>query len=317
MPSDFEDKVYSFVEGIGDYDFSNLLRLLIAVLIVLWVFVAFWAWEDVKERTNSFIIAIFVALIVFVFPIVGLAIYLLARPRWTIEEKFWMDLERRHLLYETAELGDCHACGAQLSVGYQFCRECGEPVAMQCKGCGEQFPLDSRFCPYCGLAVTRHEVANSEATKTKVRQELTEMEMNIERTQQRVEETEMSTSTIRPSIIEQIGASTISIARKIFLPWFSLFEAIGDGVRDGIQSVLQAGKMASEEYIRSQESEQDGEDAGKEGKPSSENERDTRTRDQEQSNGDTFERERDRSRKKKRRKKKKHGKHRSVGTDNR
>lgn len=47
----------------------------------------------------------------------------------------------------------CTQCGQPLQPGDQFCRSCGENVALRkaCSGCGEAYEPEDRFCGKCGM----------------------------------------------------------------------------------------------------------------------------------------------------------------------
>ena len=51
------------------------------------------------------------------------------------------------------EVEFCTQCGQPLLPGDQFCRSCGENVALRkkCSGCGEAYESGDRFCGKCGI----------------------------------------------------------------------------------------------------------------------------------------------------------------------
>lgn len=49
---------------------------------------------------------------------------------------------------------DCPHCGAAVSATFQFCGECGQPLARSCPACGVEVPPGFRFCGRCGTALT-------------------------------------------------------------------------------------------------------------------------------------------------------------------
>lgn len=54
----------------------------------------------------------------------------------------------------------CHACGAELLPGKEFCHACGEPVKPRCGSCGALLDGQYRFCPDCGAPVAARPAAN-------------------------------------------------------------------------------------------------------------------------------------------------------------
>ena len=47
----------------------------------------------------------------------------------------------------------CPRCGTNNAVGTNFCRQCGEPLAVRCPHCGQEEYIGSRFCPNCGRSL--------------------------------------------------------------------------------------------------------------------------------------------------------------------
>jgi len=131
---------------------SGALIIVSAILMtVFWVLVVGWVWNDILERTGNRYLRLLSAFLVIVFGPAGLAIYLLVRPRDTIEEIYWEDLEKRYLIYETSELRDCPKCGYQLNPGFINCPRCGHSVKERCSQCAVYIEKEWGFCPYCGL----------------------------------------------------------------------------------------------------------------------------------------------------------------------
>ena len=251
-----EDRVYDLMEAIKHYDFSNLLWLLIIILLALWLLIGLWAWGDISERTNNKYAKVLTITVVLLLPIVGLILYLLARPRTTILERFWIDLERRHLLYETEELGDCPRCGTQLSIGYNYCLACGEPTKLTCTACSAQIPKHSLFCPYCGKAV---EMGVEEFVESISDQDLAAMEEQIQRTD---EEAYMRASYENPvsssasnDVFTRLGNYVLGGVKTIFLPWMSLYMKIGDSISNTFSQAWDAGKTAAQQVDSDQQPE--------------------------------------------------------------
>lgn len=44
----------------------------------------------------------------------------------------------------------CSECGAAITDGDKFCKNCGKPLSNSCPNCHETVALDARFCPKCG-----------------------------------------------------------------------------------------------------------------------------------------------------------------------
>lgn len=144
-----EKFLLNFIEGVGDVDFAFVIKLLIVLFIFFWVIVIGWAWNDASERSTNRVFRVLSVLLVALLNVPGLIIYLILRPKQTIAEIYWSDLERRYLKYETAELGDCHNCGFQLQPGFVNCPNCAAVIKVKCEGCGVYIDKDWKHCPFC------------------------------------------------------------------------------------------------------------------------------------------------------------------------
>lgn len=181
---DFESTLLDMLEGVGNFDFNILIRSFLASLVVIWFFIAVWVWIDSGERTRNILFRIFSVLLVAPFNVVGLIIYLILRPKETIENVYWGDLERRYLLYETSELGDCPQCGDQLSPGFNICPSCSYELKVKCKGCEMMLDRKWNFCPYCKEKVLHplpeEEGISKEVIRQRVEQSRQEIRFKVE-----------------------------------------------------------------------------------------------------------------------------------------
>jgi hypothetical protein len=144
-----EKFLLDFIESVGDVNFDFVIKGLVILFIFFWVIVIGWVWTDAGERSTNISFKVLSALLVAILNIPGLIIYLIIRPKQTIAEIYWSDLERRYLKYETAELGDCYECGFQLQPGFVNCPNCSAVIKVKCDGCGVFIDKDWRYCPFC------------------------------------------------------------------------------------------------------------------------------------------------------------------------
>jgi RNA polymerase subunit RPABC4/transcription elongation factor Spt4 len=129
-----------------------------------------WAWSDAVERYKSVGVALLVVFLLLVFNIFGLLIYFIIRPRFTREEEYWDDLERRFLKYEAQGLGDCPRCGAEIQPSYVYCPECGKALRIKCKNCDMYLERSWKICPFCGESQRKdkkNEIKNPKVTNIK------------------------------------------------------------------------------------------------------------------------------------------------------
>lgn len=202
----FEDFILDSLEGIGEFDFSMMIRLVIVSSIFFWFFVLFWVWTDSRERSTKVIFSILSVLLVAPFNILGLIVYLLIRPKDTIESLFWADLERRYLIHETADLGDCSQCGYQLSPDFNACPQCSTPCKIECPECKAFVRTDWKYCPVCS-----HQLLSRRMPEKEITQEV--MERNLEETREQavsaVENNRIRYKT-RGSLLAKIGRPVLS-----------------------------------------------------------------------------------------------------------
>lgn len=144
-----EEFILGAVEATGNVNFNTVMILLGILFFLFWMIVVGWVWVDAGERSSNGIFKLGSAVTVGILGVVGLIIYLIIRPKQTIQEIYWSDLERRYLKYETAELDDCSNCGYQLQPGFVSCPECKEIVKVKCSGCDVHIDRDWKYCPFC------------------------------------------------------------------------------------------------------------------------------------------------------------------------
>jgi RNA polymerase subunit RPABC4/transcription elongation factor Spt4 len=144
-----EQALLSFVEGIGNTDFSFIIVMIQVAFVGFWFVVLGWVWVDVSERTTNVFAKLASVFLVGVFNILGLVVYLLIRPKQTIQDLYWADLERRYLKYETAELGDCPNCKFSLQPGFNVCPRCSFQIKKQCGRCAVWVDKTFAYCPFC------------------------------------------------------------------------------------------------------------------------------------------------------------------------
>ncbi len=82
--------------------------------LLLWLSVVVWAYRDIRDRTRDSslqVLSLFVVLMFFPgFNLPGLSLYLLMRPRDTLEEAYARSLEEEALLRELGDEGSCPSC---------------------------------------------------------------------------------------------------------------------------------------------------------------------------------------------------------------
>jgi RNA polymerase subunit RPABC4/transcription elongation factor Spt4 len=121
-----------------------------AFVVIFWISLVFWAWRDVRSRTQDVILQVTATLLVAVFNIGGLFIYLIVRPRQTLAELYERQLEEESLLAEMTERQTCPTCHYRVDNDFQLCPSCGTKLRRPCPNCEHLLELKWNVCPYCG-----------------------------------------------------------------------------------------------------------------------------------------------------------------------
>ncbi len=130
------------------------LQLLIALggayLLALWFALIVWTFQDIQNRSRSVVAQIFSTLVVVLFFVPGVLIYMILRPRDTLDDSFQRSLEEEYLLQDLDELLLCPTCQHQVEADFVFCPYCRNSLRTSCVGCGRLIDLRWDICPYCG-----------------------------------------------------------------------------------------------------------------------------------------------------------------------
>jgi RNA polymerase subunit RPABC4/transcription elongation factor Spt4 len=130
------------------------IQLLVALggayLLALWVALIVWTFQDIQLRSRSVVAQIFSTLVVVLFFVPGVLIYMILRPRDTLDEAFQRSLEEEYLLQDLDELLLCPTCQHQVEADFVFCPHCRGALRGSCVSCERLIDLRWDICPYCG-----------------------------------------------------------------------------------------------------------------------------------------------------------------------
>ncbi len=122
--------------------------------LLLWLSIVVWVYRDIRDRTRDMalqVMAVFVTLMFFPgFNIPGLALYLMLRPRETLEEAYARSLEEEALLREIGDEGVCPSCRRFVERSWRACPFCQTQLKDVCGECGQLLSFNWLACPYCG-----------------------------------------------------------------------------------------------------------------------------------------------------------------------
>src|SRR2546427_10537542 len=123
-------------------------------LLLLWLSIIVWAYRDIRDRTRDVglqVLAVFVVMLFFPgFNIPGLALYMMMRPRETLEEAYSRSLEEEALLREIGDEGLCPSCRRFVERAWRICPFCPTQLKDICAEWGQLLSFSWLACPYCG-----------------------------------------------------------------------------------------------------------------------------------------------------------------------
>ena len=120
------------------------------LVLILWLAVVVWAFRDIRARSRSGWGALFTVLLVALAPIIGLVVYLLLRPRETLNDAYDRALEQEALLQQIEERPVCPTCSRPTQANWFLCPTCHTHLRQPCPVCQSPLELHWDICPYCG-----------------------------------------------------------------------------------------------------------------------------------------------------------------------
>jgi RNA polymerase subunit RPABC4/transcription elongation factor Spt4 len=121
--------------------------------LLLWLSIIVWVYRDIRDRTRDLglqVLAVFVVMMFFPgFNIPGLALYLMLRPRETLEEAYARSLEEEALLREIGDEGMCPSCRRFVERTWRICPFCATQLKDICQKCEQLLSFNWVSCPYC------------------------------------------------------------------------------------------------------------------------------------------------------------------------
>lgn len=121
-----------------------------AYVLALWFVLVVWTFRDVESRSRSVLTQIFSTLLVVLFFVPGVLLYLILRPKETLDESFQRSLEEEYLLQDLEELPLCPGCHRYVEDDFLLCPNCHSTLREPCRSCARLVDLRWALCPYCG-----------------------------------------------------------------------------------------------------------------------------------------------------------------------
>lgn len=137
------------IESLIARGFQLLLAMTGAYTVALWFALIVWTFRDIESRSRSVIAQIFSTLVVVLFFIPGALIYLLLRPRETLDEAFGRALEEEYLLQDLEDLSLCPSCHHPVRDEFVACPHCFTELRRTCASCNKLVDVSWAICAYC------------------------------------------------------------------------------------------------------------------------------------------------------------------------
>ena len=134
-----------------------LLALGGAYLIATWFVLIVWTFRDIESRSKNVVTQVFSTLLAVMFWIPGVLLYMILRPKETLDEAYQRSLEEEYLLQDLQELPLCPTCNHFVHDDWQLCPHCNTQIKEPCHSCGKLVDLRWDICPYCGEEQEAHE----------------------------------------------------------------------------------------------------------------------------------------------------------------
>lgn len=129
-----------------------LLALGGAYVAVLWFASIVWTFRDIEARSRNVITQVTSTLLAVLFPFIGIPLYMILRPKDTLDGSYQRSLEEEYLLQDLEELPLCPTCQRFVEDDFVLCPHCHGTLREPCLSCARLVDLRWSLCPYCGAA---------------------------------------------------------------------------------------------------------------------------------------------------------------------
>lgn len=117
--------------------------------LIMWLASIAWVYRDVRQRTDDATTQMIAIAVAVVFPIAGLPVYLVLRPRETLQDSYDRQLEENVILTELHNQNVCPNCRRPAQPDFVVCAHCATALKQACQQCGRLLHVQWRHCPYC------------------------------------------------------------------------------------------------------------------------------------------------------------------------
>ena len=136
-----------------------IVALGVAYMLALWFVLVVWTYRDIEARSHNVLTQVFSTLLVVLFYVPGVLLYLMLRPKQSLDEAFQRSLEEEYLLQDLEELPLCGSCHRYVEDDFVLCPHCHVQLREGCPACARLIDLRWALCPYCGVSQLERETA--------------------------------------------------------------------------------------------------------------------------------------------------------------
>ncbi|MBM4456917.1 MAG: hypothetical protein FJ011_03955 [Chloroflexi bacterium] len=126
---------------------------LAALLVAFWIGLVVWTFRDIRARTRDFFAWLLAIVLVLIGGPIGLLLYMLLRPRETLDQVYDRQLEEEALLRDITARRACPKCQTVTEADWLVCPRCRAALRQTCVECRRPLELDWVVCPYCTTPV--------------------------------------------------------------------------------------------------------------------------------------------------------------------
>lgn len=157
------DPVGALGGAMGAFFENSIVRMalyaLFAYLVLAWIVAGYWAFRDMRDRSENPVLpflasALVILFLPFFFPL-GVMIYRTIRPPERLGDVYERNLAQEALLAEVEAVKTCRGCDRRVDKEWIICPWCRTRLQRVCPNCERLVGLDWALCAWCGLDFER------------------------------------------------------------------------------------------------------------------------------------------------------------------
>lgn len=131
-----------------------VLYVTFGYMILLWIVAAYWAFRDMRDRTENpalpfLATGLIILFLPFFFPL-GVVVYRVVRPPERLGDVYERNLAEEALLAEVEAVKTCRGCDRRVDNEWIICPWCRQRLNRVCPNCDRLVGLDWSLCAWCG-----------------------------------------------------------------------------------------------------------------------------------------------------------------------